>query len=95
MTGEFYPKEIGRKVKDLEHEVARLRRAKEELRKREKTYHQLLEDMPALICRFLPDGTLTLVNNRYCGYFEKRKEDLIGQNFFQFVPEFQRKTAKK
>ncbi len=90
-----HPKEIERKVKDLEHKVASLYRVEEELREREKTYHELLEDMPALICRFLPDGTLTFVNNRYCDYFEKRKEDLIGQNFFQFVPEEERQTVRE
>jgi two-component system cell cycle sensor histidine kinase/response regulator CckA len=95
MAGRSYSKEIGRKVKDLEHEVASLKRVGAELREREKTYHELLEDMPALICRFLPDGTLTLVNDRYCEYFQKRKEDLIGQNFFQFVPEEDRQTVRE
>jgi len=94
MAGGSYSKEIGKKVKQLENEVARLRRAEKELCKREKTYRELLEDMPALICRFLPDGTLTLVNNRYCSYFERRREDLLGQNFFQFVPEEDRQEVR-
>ncbi|MGD2124917.1 MAG: PAS domain S-box protein [Desulfobacteraceae bacterium] len=55
----------------------------------------LIEDTPALICRFLPDGTLTLVNNRYCNYFNRTKKDLIGQNFFQFIPEEDRKKVRE
>ena len=54
----------------------------------------ILDDIPALICRFLPDGTLTLVNKTYCEYFAKRKEDLLGRNFFQFIPEADRETVR-
>ena len=54
----------------------------------------ILDDIPALICRFLPDGTLTLVNKTYCDSFEKRKEDLLGHNFFQFIPETDRETVR-
>jgi PAS domain S-box-containing protein len=50
-------------------------------------YRALVEDMPAMVCRFLPDGTLTFINSAYCSYFNKRREHLLGQNFFQFIPE--------
>lgn len=53
----------------------------------EKLYAKLVEDMPVMICRFLPDGTLTFVNKSYCQYFNREKEDLVNQNFFQFIPE--------
>lgn len=52
----------------------------------EKSFQAMIDDIPALICRFLPDGTLTFVNNRYCNYFHKDKTELIGHNFFQFIP---------
>ena len=35
----------------------------------EKQYRTFVEDMPVLICRFLPDGVLTFVNEHYCRYF--------------------------
>ncbi|MCU0594314.1 MAG: PAS domain S-box protein [Desulfobacterota bacterium] len=54
----------------------------------------ILDDIPALICRFLPDGTLTLVNKTYCDYFGKRKEDLLGRDFFQFIPDSERETVR-
>ena len=56
---------------------------------------KILEDIPALICRFLPDGTLTLVNKTYCDYFGKSKEELLKHNFFQFIPEEDRETVKR
>jgi PAS domain S-box-containing protein len=55
----------------------------------------ILEHIPALICRFLPDGTLTLVNKTYCDYFGKRKEELLGHNFFQFIPEPEREQVRR
>ena len=55
----------------------------------------ILDDIPALICRFLPVGTLTFVNKTYCNYFGKSKEELLGHNFFQFIPEEDRETVKR
>lgn len=55
----------------------------------------ILDDIPALICRFLPDGTLTLVNKTYCDYFGKGKEDLLARNFFQFIPDSERETVRR
>ncbi len=51
--------------------------------------------MPAMVCRFLPDGTLTFVNDLYCGYFNKNASELIGANFFQFIPEKDRPGVRK
>ena len=33
-----------------------------------------------LICEWLPDGTLTSVNQAYCDYFNQEKEELIGKS---------------
>ena len=41
------------------------------LRDSEKRYRAVVEDMPVMICRFLPDSTLTFVNSAYCKYFKK------------------------
>ncbi|RZB34185.1 MAG: hypothetical protein SRB2_03578 [Desulfobacteraceae bacterium Eth-SRB2] len=61
------------------------KQAEEELRENEERYRTVVEDMPAMICRFFCDGTLNFVNTAYCNYFNKKKEELIGQNFFQFI----------
>ena len=33
------------------------------------------------ICRFLPDGTHIFVNDSYCRYFGKKREEIIGHRF--------------
>ncbi len=34
-----------------------------------------------MICRFLPDGTLTFVNGAYCRYFDRSADELIGGSY--------------
>jgi PAS domain S-box-containing protein len=68
-------------------EVTRERRIEEELKKSEKRYRAIVEDQTELICRFLPDGTLTFVNDAYSRYFDMKREDLIGQSFMTLIPE--------
>ena len=80
--------------KQLENEVNERRRAEDALRESEEYYRVLVEDMPALICRFHPDGTLSFVNSSYCQYFDESREDLIGANFFQFIPQPERNKVQ-
>jgi PAS domain S-box-containing protein len=62
------------------------KRSNEALRESEERYRTLVEDTPALICRFLGDGTLSFVNSSYCEYFKKDRSELVGADFFQFIP---------
>lgn len=56
---------------------------------------EIVEDQTELICRFVPDGTLTFVNDAYCRYFGKTREQLLGSNLFELIPdEYQNKTRR-
>ena len=58
------------------------------LRQSQAQYRSVVEDQTELICRFRADGTYTFVNGAYCRYFERSSPDeLIGQKFWQFLPE--------
>ncbi|WP_320176039.1 ATP-binding protein [Maridesulfovibrio sp.] len=50
-------------------------------------HHELGELLPAMICEFLPDSTLTYVNKAYCEFFGKNEEELVGYKFLEFLPE--------
>jgi len=80
-------KERAKRRTALEQEAIEHKRREDALRARGEALRAVVEDMPALICRFLPDGTLTFVSTGYCSYFNKKSEELIGQNFFQFIPQ--------
>jgi PAS domain S-box-containing protein len=62
-------------------------RALEALRESEARYRSVVESQTELICRYLPDTTLTFVNDAYCRYFGKTWEDLIGMKFLELIPE--------
>src|SRR5260221_223420 len=40
-----------------------------------------------MICRYLPDSTLTFVNDAYCRYYGKSREQLIGSKFVDSLDE--------
>ncbi len=53
--------------------------------------HELLIDdvmriSTDLVCRFLPDGTLTYANRAYCEFFKKVREELVGHCFADNIP---------
>ena len=58
-----------------------------ELRASEARYRSVVEHQSDLICRFLPDTTLTFVNDSYCRHWRKRREELIGTKFVELIPE--------
>lgn len=71
----------------LQREAERRRLTENALKKSETLYRAIVEDQTELICRFLPDGTLTFVNEAYCRYFGKDRCELLGQSFFPLLPE--------
>lgn len=48
-------------------------------------YEKIVEDQMELVCRYLPDCTLTFANQTYCRYHEKGREALIGKSFLPSV----------
>ncbi len=57
------------------------------LKASELRYKAIVEDQTELICRFLPDGTLSFVNEAYCRCFGKNRQELIGHSFIPLIPE--------
>ena len=66
----------------------------EELGDSKEQHRALVEDQTDLICRFVADGTLTFVNDAYCRYFGKTREELIGGSLFQMIPEEYREKTQ-
>ena len=64
----------------------RRRFAEESLRESEERYRNVVETQSELICRYLPDTTLTFVNDAYCRYFGRSREDLVGSSFIGLIP---------
>lgn len=54
----------------------------EQITQREKFLQAIVEDQTEFICRFRPNGKLTFVNDAYCHYMGKSRQELLGNNFF-------------
>jgi len=68
-------------------DVTREQRARKELLASEERFRSIVERITELVCRYLPDGTLTYVNEAYCRVFESSPESLVGTSFLPRLPE--------
>ena len=57
------------------------------LRESEAKYRNVVEDQTDFISRFQPDGTHVFVNDAYCRYYHKMRNDIIGKQFVTDIPE--------
>jgi len=64
------------------------------LKASEDRYRAIIEDQTELICRFLPDGTLTFVNEAYARQFGKQPEELINSSFLEMIPDQEAQEVK-
>ena len=68
-------------------DISERKRAEDALHKSEAFFQGIIEDLPSLICRWGADGIISYVNDNYCDYFGKRREELVGHSFMPLLPE--------
>lgn len=68
-------------------DISESERAFRALRESEARYRAILEDQTELICRWLPDGRLSYVNEAYARYYGKDRQELINRNFIPHIPD--------
>jgi PAS domain S-box-containing protein len=87
--------ELAKNNEKLKREIERYQQIEAQLRLMCDRYQAVVDSQPEMICRFLPDGTLTFVNLAYCRYFNQTSDMLIGCNFIDLIPENQQVTVLK
>ncbi|MHA2271127.1 MAG: PAS domain S-box protein [Candidatus Hodarchaeales archaeon] len=65
------------------------------LQESEELYRDVVQDQTELVCRFLPGGILTFVNDAFCRYFDKTRGELMGTSVFHNFSEENRDTMKE
>ncbi len=65
------------------------------LKASEDRYRAIVEEQTELICRFLPDGTLTFVNEAYARNVAQPPEAIVGCNFMSLIPAEEWQATKK
>ena len=76
-------------------ERSRRWRATRGLAESEERYRNVVENQTELICRYLPDTTLIFVNDAYCRYFERSRQELLGSRFIERIPPHSRDESLK
>ena len=76
-------------------DIAERKRIELALKESEQKYRNVVEDQTEFICRFLPDSTHVFVNDAYCRYFNRKREDIIGHRFRTVIhPEDREKVTR-
>lgn len=68
-------------------DITERKQTEELLKLSEARYRAIVEGQTDLVCRCLPDGTLTFANAAYCHYFGRSPEDLLGTNITLLIPD--------
>jgi PAS domain S-box-containing protein len=80
-TPQFF--ELGHKI----IAAVRRRQAEKAFLDSETRYRNVVEDQTEFICRFLPNVTHVFVNEAYCRYFNKARDEIIGKKFKPDIPQ--------
>ncbi|MHA1169045.1 MAG: PAS domain S-box protein, partial [Candidatus Hodarchaeales archaeon] len=80
------PNDISKGVIFTVLDITSRKRAERKLKHSENRYRAVVEGQTELISRILPDLTHTFVNEAYCRYFGKNREELTGFSILWFVP---------
>lgn len=71
----------------MHSDVTEQQRLHEALLQSEERYREVVESQTELVCRYQGDATLTFVNEAYCKFFERSREQLLGRTFLALIPE--------
>ncbi len=74
-------------------DISARKQAEIALKQSEIRYRAIVEDQTELIARYLPDGTLTFVNQAYAVYFGRSPEELIGSRYQPIIFEEDRERV--
>jgi len=79
----------------IKEDITDHKRTIDELEASNKRYLSLVEDAPAMICRFNKDGILTDANTQYINTFFPGKDDVAGLSFYHYLTDEDKKIIQK
>jgi len=76
-------------------DITERKKAAQALLTSEERYRKVVEDQSEFIVRWLPGGIRTFVNESYCRYFGKTRDELVGTSFLSLISEEDREKVKR
>lgn len=70
-------------------DITRRKNLEEALKESERKYRAVVEDQLEMICRFVPDGTITFANTAFCRFYGKPSSEIVGKSYLSLIPEAQ------
>ena len=67
-------------------DVTERKQLEEQVIESQRLYQSVVDTQQEMVCRYLPDTTLTFVNDAYCRAFGKSSQELLGQKYLMFIP---------
>jgi PAS domain S-box-containing protein len=68
-------------------DITERKRIEEALKANAEKYRAVVEDQVELICRFVPDGTITFANRAFCQFYGKTSEEVVGKSYLSLIAE--------
>jgi len=79
----------------LKKEIEQHLRTKDAILISRQMYRALVEDMPAFVCNYEPDGTITFVNENFCEAAGRDRDELVGVTIYSLLSEKNQELVKK
>ena len=76
----------------LKIELEEHHKTEEALVNSEQLYRAIVEDQTEIICRFRPDGMISFVNEAFCRYFGKNRDEVLGARYLPSIPKEDRRN---
>ena len=93
MPNKLIYEKLEKRIQELEQAEYKYKRNERELQEGLDKYRAIINEIPLLICSFLPGGEISLVNSAYCDYFDKTLDELVGSNFLSLIPDADQKAV--
>lgn len=77
-------------VLTISRDISPRRQAEAAVRESERRYRGIVEGQIDLVCLYHPDTTVIFVNDSYCEYFGRTREQIIGRSFLDLTDEEER-----
>ena len=76
-------------------DITEKRAIERDLKQSEERYRTVVDNQIEFVCHFKPDTTLTFVNDAYCRYLGRTRDELIGQSLLGLLPEKTRQLFRE